>query len=104
MWDAPETQSTYWFGPNGLRDRVSGIKLAYTESEHGSGYAVGCACLRLYMKAARLSNRPARLDTAKLKITALETHRLDLRNRLRARNLMETPPQTRVLIFICPLL
>ncbi len=36
---------------------------------------------RLRMKAARISNRPAKLDTAKLKTVALEHLRLDLRNR-----------------------
>ncbi len=34
------------------------------------------------MKAARISNCPARLDTAKLKKFALEHLRLDLQNRL----------------------
>ncbi len=33
------------------------------------------------MKVARIPNRPAKLDTAKLKTVALEHLRLDLRNR-----------------------
>ncbi len=35
------------------------------------------------MKAARISNYPAKLDTAKLKKAALEHLRLDLRNRFK---------------------
>ncbi len=38
------------------------------------------ACLCLRMKAAHMSNRPAKLDTAKLKTAALENLRLELRN------------------------
>ncbi len=50
-------------------------------SEHSSDHAMVRARLRLRMKAARISNRPANLDTAKLKTVALEHLRLDLRNR-----------------------
>ncbi len=39
------------------------------------------ARLRLRMKAAHISNLPAKLDMAKLKTAALEHLRLDLRNR-----------------------
>ncbi len=38
------------------------------------------ACLCLRMKAAHMSNRPAKLDTAKLKTAALENLRRELRN------------------------
>ncbi len=51
---------------------------AYTCSEHGSDYAMVCARIRLRMKAAPIPNRPAKLDTAKLKTVALEHLRLDL--------------------------
>ncbi len=44
-------------------------------------------CLR--MKAARISNCPARLDTAKLKTFALEHLRLDLQNRFEGLQLDE---------------
>ncbi len=47
------------------------------------------ARLRLRMKAARISNCPARLDTAKLKTVALEHLRLDLRNRFEGLQLDE---------------
>ncbi len=52
---------------------------AQTGSEHGSDYGMVHAHLRLRMKAARFFNRPAKLDTTKLKTTALEHLRLDLR-------------------------
>ncbi len=44
---------------------------------------------RLRMKAARISNRPAKLDTAKLKTMALEHLQLDLRNRFEVLRLEE---------------
>ncbi len=49
---------------------------AQTGSEHGSYHAMVRADLRLRMKAARISNCPAKLDATKL-----EHLRLDLRNR-----------------------
>ncbi len=54
---------------------------AQTGNEHGSDHAMVRARLRLCMKAAHISNRSAKLDTAKLKTVALEHLRLDLRNR-----------------------
>ncbi len=45
---------------------------AQTGSENGSDHAMVRARLRLRMKAARISNRPAKLDTAKLKTVMLE--------------------------------
>ncbi len=47
------------------------------------------ARLSLRMKAARISNRPANLDTANLKRAALEHLRLDLRNRFECLQLDE---------------
>ncbi len=47
------------------------------------------ARLRLRMKAARIPNRPAKLDTSKLKTAALEHLRLDLRNRFEGLQLEE---------------
>ncbi len=41
------------------------------------------------MKAARIPNRPAKLDTSKLKTAALEHLRLDLRNRFEGLQLDE---------------
>ncbi len=52
--------------------------VAQTGSEHGSDHAMARARLRLRMKAARISNRRAKLNTVKVKTVAL---RLDLRNR-----------------------
>ncbi len=54
---------------------------AQTGSEHGSDHAMVRARMHLRMKAARISNRLAKLDTPKLKTVALEHLRLDLRNR-----------------------
>ncbi len=54
---------------------------AETGSEHGSHHAMVLARLRLRLEAALISNRTARLDTAKLKTVVLEHLRLDLRNR-----------------------
>ncbi len=53
---------------------------AQTGSEHGLDHA---------MKAARIPNRPAKFDAAKLKIAALEHLRLDLRNRFEGLQLDE---------------
>ncbi len=47
------------------------------------------ARLRQRMKAARIPNRPAKLDTSKLKTAALEHRRLDLRNRFEGLQLDE---------------
>ncbi len=47
------------------------------------------ARVRLRMKAACLSNRPAKVDTAKLITTALENLRLELRNRFEGLQLDE---------------
>ncbi len=44
---------------------------------------------RLRMKAARISNRPAKLETLKLKTVPLEQFRLDLRNRFEGLQLDE---------------
>ncbi len=41
------------------------------------------------MRAARISNRPTKLDTAKMKTVALENLRLDLRNRFEGLQLNE---------------
>ncbi len=41
------------------------------------------------MKAAHISNRPAKLDKAKLKTAAMEHTRLDLRNRFESLQLVE---------------
>ncbi len=62
---------------------------AQTGSEHVSDHAMVRARLRLRIKAARISNRPAKLDTAKFKTVALEHLRLDLRNRLEGLQLDE---------------
>ncbi len=62
---------------------------AQTGSEHDLGYAMVQARLCLRMKAARISNRPAKLDTAKLKTVAVEHLRLDLRNRFEGLQLDE---------------
>ncbi len=57
---------------------------AYNEaqkgSEHGSDHAMVRARLRLCMKAARISNHPAKSDTEKLKKSALKHLQLDLGN------------------------
>ncbi len=53
---------------------------AHTGSKHGSDHATVRARLRLRMKTASISNRPARLDTAKLKTAVLDHLRLNLRN------------------------
>ncbi len=55
---------------------------AQTGNEHASDHAIVRARVRLRKNANRLSNRPAKPDTAKLKTSALE-HRLDLRNRFK---------------------
>ncbi len=52
-----------------------------TGNEHGSDYAMGWAHQRLRLKAARISNRSATLDTAKLKTLALK--HLDLWSRFK---------------------
>ncbi len=57
-----------------------GYNWAQTGSKHGSDHAMVRTCLRLRVKAARISNCPAKLDTAKLKTVALEHLRLDLRS------------------------
>ncbi len=62
---------------------------AQTGSEHGSDHAMVRARLRLRMKAARIPNRQAKLDTSKLKTAALEHLRLDLRNRFEGLQLDE---------------
>ncbi len=62
---------------------------AQTDSEHGLDHAMVRACLRLRMKAARISSPPAKLDTAKLKKVALEHLRQDLRNRFEGLQLDE---------------
>ncbi len=64
---------------------------AQSGSEHGSDHAMVRARLRPRMKAARTSNRPAKLDTAKLKTVALEHLGLDLRNRFEGSTRM--PPR-----------
>ncbi len=45
---------------------------AQTGSKHGSGHAMVRTRLRLRVKAARISNRPAKFDIVKLKTVALE--------------------------------
>ncbi len=45
------------------------------------------------MKAARIPNRPAKVDTAKLKTAALKLLRLDLRNRFEGLQLDEDASQ-----------
>ncbi len=60
-----------------------------TDSENGSDHAMLRARLRLRMKAARIPNRPVKLDTSKLKTAALEHLRLDLRNRFEGLQLDE---------------
>ncbi len=62
---------------------------AQTGREHGSDHAMARARLHLRMKAARIPNRPAKFDTAKLKTAALEHLRLDLRNRFEGLQLDE---------------
>ncbi len=62
---------------------------AYNGGRTGSEHAIVRARLRLRMKAARISNCPARLDTTKLKTVALEHLRLDLRNRFESLHLDE---------------
>ncbi len=54
------------------RDQIS--------SEHGSDHAVFRTRLRLHLKAARLSNRPDKLNSARLKTAVLGDLRLELRN------------------------
>ncbi len=51
---------------------------AQTGSEHGSNHATVRTCLRLRMKAASISNRPAKLDTENLITVALKYRRLEL--------------------------
>ncbi len=62
---------------------------AQTGREHGSDHAMVRARLRLRMKAARISSRPAKLDTLKFKTAALEHLRLNLRNRFEGLQLDE---------------
>ncbi len=62
----------------GLKQAVNMARIMQTRSR-----------LRLRKKAARISNCPARLDTAKLKTVALEHLRLDLRNRFEGLQLDE---------------
>ncbi len=62
---------------------------AQTGIEHGSDHAMVRARLRQRMTAARISNCPTRLDTAKLKTVALEHLRLDQRNRFEGLQLDE---------------
>ncbi len=62
---------------------------AQTGNEHGSDHAMVRARLRPRMKAAGISNRPAKLDTAKVKTVALVHIRLDLRNRFEGLQLDE---------------
>ncbi len=50
-------------------------------SEYGAGHAMVRVCIRLRMKASRLSNHPAKLGTAKLQTTAQEHLRLEQRHR-----------------------
>ncbi len=54
--------------------------MAKTGSEHGLDHVLVQARLRLCVKTVSISNRPTKLDTAKLKTVALEHLRLDLRN------------------------
>ncbi len=60
-----------------------------TGREHGSDHAMVRARLRLRVKAARIPNRPAKFDTAKLKTATLEHLRLVLRNRFESLQLDE---------------
>ncbi len=53
-------------------------------SEHGSDHAMVRARQRLHIRAARLSNRRAKLHTANLKTLALKSLRLKLRSRFEA--------------------
>ncbi len=62
---------------------------AQTGNEHDSGHAMVYARLRLRMKAARISNRSAKLDMAKLKTTALENFRLELPHRFEGLKVLE---------------
>ncbi len=62
---------------------------AQTGSEYGSDHAMVRPRLRLRMKVARISNCPAKLDTARLKAVALKRLRLDLRNRFEGLQLNE---------------
>ncbi len=66
---------------------------AQTGSEHGLDHVMVRARLRLRMKAAHISNRPAKLATAKLKTVALEQLRLDLRNSFEGCCSTRTPPR-----------
>ncbi len=54
---------------------------AQTGSQRGSDHAMVRDRMSLRIKAAHFSNRPAKLETAKLKTMALEHLRLDPRNR-----------------------
>ncbi len=53
---------------------------AQAGSERGLDQAMVRPRLRLRVKTARIANRPAKLDTPKLKTVALEHPRLDPRN------------------------
>ncbi len=75
--------------PLGLLCDCRAYNGAQTGSEHGSDHAIVRARLRLRMKAARISNRPAKLDTTELKTAAMEHLRLDLRNRFESLQLDE---------------
>ncbi len=66
---------------------------AQTGSEHGTDHAMVRARLRLHTKAARISNRPAKFDTAKLKTVKLEHLRLDLWSRFEGLQLDEDAPR-----------
>ncbi len=45
------------------------------------------AHVRVHLKAAHISNRPAKLDTTKSKTTALENLRPELQNRIKGQEL-----------------
>ncbi len=72
-----------------LRDRLPGLHRGSNRQRTWLGHAMVRARLRLRMKAARIPNRPAKLDTSKLKTAALEHLRLDLRNRFEGLQLDE---------------
>ncbi len=102
----PQRHLITWFSNDGrTRNQISHIlvrsrwvssvidsrayNVVQTGSEHGTDNAMVQARLRLHMKAARISNRPAKFDTAKLKTVALEHLRLDLPNRFEGLQLNE---------------